>query len=352
MGDRAGRTLIVGPAWVGDMVMAQSLFQLLRKHRPQTPIDVLAPAWSRPLLERMPQVSRTLDMPFGHGDLCLSERYRFGRSLRGHGYTRAMVLPNSFKSALVPVFAGIAERVGWRGEMRYGLLTDIRKLDKHRYPMMVQRFLALAYPPGAALPEPLPYPALQVDPRRRAERLAAFGLSLNRPVLALCPGAEFGPAKRWPPEYFAQVAAEKIAQGWQVWLMGSGRDNEACERLMQALPDDLLGQCHSLAGATTLDQAIDLLAAADAVVSNDSGLMHIAAALDRPLVVVYGSTSAEFTPPLASRVRTVNLPVDCGPCFERECPLGHTRCLRDLPPARVLEALAAVEPKMPVEVAQ
>ena len=216
--------LIVGPSWVGDMVMAQTLFECLKQRHPQCEIDVLAPEWSRPILERMPQVRRALSFPLGHGALELATRRRIGKSLAGQ-YDQAILLPNSLKSALVPFFAGIPKRTGWRGEFRYGLLNDVRKLDKERYPLMIERFMALAYEPGTELPKPYPRPSLQIDPQSRDAALAKFGLSLDRPVLALCPGAEFGEAKRWPSEHYAQVAEAKIREGWQVWLFGSKNDH-------------------------------------------------------------------------------------------------------------------------------
>ncbi len=330
--------LIVGPAWVGDMVMAQTLFKLLRAQNPGLAIDVLAPAWSLPILARMPEVRKGIAMPVGHGRLNLSVRWHLGRELRGARYEQAILLPNSLKSALVPWFARIPRRTGWRGEMRYGLLNDLRRLDKDRYPLMIQRFAALAYPDGAELPAQLPYPALTIDAPAQERLLAQFGLG-DAPFLALCPGAEFGPAKRWPEKHYAVVASAMIERGWRVAIFGSGNDQPVAENIVQALLPTQRERVVNLAGHTRLEQAVDLLAAAAAVVSNDSGLMHIAAAVGRPLAVVYGSTSPGFTPPLAEQVRVLQIPVDCGPCFQRECPLGHLKCLETLYPQMVLQAL-------------
>ena len=330
--------LIIGPSWVGDMVMAQTLFSCLHQRHPGCAIDVLAPEWSRPILERMPEVRAALSFPLGHGALELATRRRIGKSLAGQ-YDQAILLPNSLKSALVPFFAGIPVRTGWKGEMRYGLLNDIRTLDKARYPLMIERFMALAFEPGAELPQPYPHPQLQIDPASRAAALARFSLELDRPVLALCPGAEFGEAKRWPAEHYARVAEQKIRDGWQVWLFGSKSDHPVGEEIRAALIPGLREEVCNLAGETSLAEAIDLLSCSDAVVSNDSGLMHVAAALARPLVSVYGSTSPGFTPPLAEQVEVVRLGLDCSPCFERTCRFGHYNCLRDLAPALVLEAL-------------
>ncbi len=330
--------LIVGPSWVGDMVMAQTLFQCLKQRHPEAQIDVLAPEWSRPILERMPEVRRALSFPLGHGALELATRWRIGKSLAGQ-YDQAILLPNSLKSALVPFFAGIPKRTGWKGELRYGLLNDIRTLDKDRYPLMIERFMALAYEPGALLAKPYPQPSLQIDPQSREAALAAFGLTLDRPVLALCPGAEFGEAKRWPSDHYAKVAELKIRAGWQVWLFGSKNDHAVGEAIRARLIPGLREEAVNLAGETSLAQAIDLMACAAAVVSNDSGLMHVAAALNRPLVAVYGSTSPGFTPPLAEQVEVVRLGIECSPCFDRTCRYGHYNCLRDLKPRPVVEAL-------------
>lgn len=339
MSSAIGSCLVVGPAWVGDMVMAQTLFMLLRQQNPNLAIDVLAPAWSLPLLARMPEVRNAIAMPLGHGKLELGVRYQLGKQLRAQQYDQAILLPNSFKSALAPWFAKIKKRTGWRGEMRYGLLNDLRVLDKQKYPLMVQRFAALAFEPKAELPLRLPNPQLTIDIAAREQLFAKFNIDANTPLLALCPGAEFGPAKRWPENHYADVAKTMIERGWQVAIFGSEKDRLVAQSIIDLIPESSRARVINLAGVTQLEQAVDLLSAATAVVTNDSGLMHIAAATGRPLVVIYGSTSPKFTPPLAEHVEILQLPVDCGPCFQRECPLGHLKCLRELPPSRALAAL-------------
>ena len=331
--------LVVGPSWVGDMVMAQTLFTSLKQRDASCTIDVLAPAWSRPLLERMPEVSGAIAMPVGHGELALTKRWALAQQLRKQAYDEAYVLPNSLKSALIPAFAGIPRRIGWRGEMRFGLLNDIRLLDKQRYPLMIERFIALAYPEGKVLPAELPRPHLEVDEEALAALRDKFAIDLTRPVLTQCPGAEFGPAKRWPEEHYQQVAQTMLDRGWQVWLMGSASDAEVGESIATSVTGENTTHIRNLAGQTELSEAIDLLSMATAVVSNDSGLMHISAALGRPLVVVYGSTSPGFTPPLGDCVEVLSVPVDCGPCFQRECPRGDMKCLVELEPQRVIAAL-------------
>jgi heptosyltransferase-2 len=327
--------LIIGPSWVGDMVMAQALFIALRQQYPECLIDVLAPPWCKDLLQRMPEVQHALTLDIGHGELGLGKRWIIGRQLKGNRYDRAIVLPNSFKSALIPLFARIAVRTGWRGEARNVLLNDCRKLDKSRYPLMVERFVALAYPSGQVLPQPLPRPALQVRTSDTAALRSKLQLQDSRPVLVLCPGAEFGPSKQWPETSFAQVARHYIDAGFQTWIMGSAKDRETAERLLTGLDEVHASACKNLCGLTTLGDAIDLMAAAQAVVSNDSGLMHVAAALGLPLVVVYGSTSAAFTPPLADKVRTLSLQLSCSPFCKRTCPLGRHNCMNQLHPTQV-----------------
>jgi len=330
--------LIVGPSWVGDMVMAQTLFMCLKQRHPECAIDVLAPSWSAPILERMPEVRKVLDFPLGHGAFDFSLRKMLGKQIQGQ-YQQAILLPNSLKSAITPFFADIPLRTGWRGEMRYLLLNDIRKLDKSRYPLMIERFMALAYDKGTVLQKPYPRPYLLVDDDDRQAALQALNLSTATPVLALCPGAEFGEAKRWPAEHYAEVAKHYIQLGWQVWLFGSKSDHPGSETICQTLPEHLREKIHNLAGKTSLAQAIDLLSCAEAVVSNDSGLMHVAAALNRPIAAVYGSTSPDFTSPLANQVAIVRTGIACSPCFDRTCRFGHYNCLRLLEPQQVINAL-------------
>ncbi len=331
------KILIIGPAWVGDMVMAQSLFKQLKRLHPQILIDVLAPSWSLPLLERMPEISKGIIMPFGHGQLELRGRYRLGKKLRTECYEKAIILPNTFKSALIPWWAKIPLRTGWVGESRWLLLNDLRHLDKQRYPLMIERFLALGFAKDDVLPGEYPLPELYSSTETQDLALAHHRLQRSsRPVLALCPGAEFGPAKRWSEDYYAEVANTKLSEGWDVWLLGSPKDVPVAELIMQQTNQ----QCINLTGRTSLVETIDLLSLATAVVANDSGLMHIAAAVHKPLVAIYGPTSDTFTPPLNKDAKVLKLNLDCQPCFQRECPLKHHRCMRELQPIKVLNALS------------
>jgi heptosyltransferase-2 len=288
------KILIVGPSWVGDMVMAQSLFIALKALRPDAIIDVLSLASTAALLKRMPEVNQTIAMPISHGIFGLKMRLKIGRSLRASKYNQAIVLPNSWKSALIPWFAKIPIRTGWKGEARYGLLNDLRILNKTFLPLMVQRFVSLAYSAKQAHIAPS-YPF----PKMIAEQVNSNlpSLQAKQKRLILCPGAEFGPAKQWPASSYAEVAEPLLARGWQVLILGSQADNETGVALVNAVSAEQQSEVHNLCGKTQLEDAIDLLATADAVVSNDSGLMHITAALQTPLVAIYGPTSPNFTPP-------------------------------------------------------
>ena len=329
------KILVVGPSWVGDTVLAQPLFKLLHARHAGLALDVLAPRWTFSLLERMPEVRRAIESPFAHGDLKLGERRRLGRALAREGYDQAIVLPNTFKSALAPYFAGIPIRTGYIGELRHWILSDARKLDRERLPQMAQRYAALGLPRGEPLRQPLPALALRVDDPVRRELLARLGLDRGRPAAALCPGAEYGPSKRWPARYFGELAQGIAAKGCAVWLIGSRNDRDASAEIEQHSG----GVCRNLCGETTLADAIDLLASTSFVVSNDSGLMHVAAAVGRPLIALYGSTSPGFTPPLSPDARILKLDLPCSPCFKRECPLGHFNCMMQLTPDRVLAAI-------------
>lgn len=332
------KILIVGPAWVGDMMIAQVLFQLLHQQYPDCELHVLAPAWTEALLMRMPEVHKSRVLPFSHGQLQLRARYQFAKSLRAENYTQAIVLPNSWKSALIPFWAKIPVRTGWLGECRYGLLNDARKLDKKKYATMAQRFAALAFDrDDAAALTNLPAPNLLLDKAAIDAAIDQFELnaSLQKPILALCPGAEFGPSKCWPPEYYAEVANQKIDAGWSVWIFGSSKDAAIAEQIQSQTQS----RCINLAGKTNLSEAIDLLSLAKCVVTNDSGLMHVSAAVGCNVVAIYGSTSPDFTPPLTNKAIILKTQLDCQPCFQRECPLKHHHCMKQLSPEVVLKML-------------
>lgn len=316
----------------------QPMLHRLQQRHSGARIDVLAPPWSEKLLRQMPEIHDVIINPFPHGAFGLLARRRLGGQLRDAQYDQAIVLPNSWKSALVPFFAGIPVRTGFVGELRYGLLNDTRKLNKNKLPLMVERFAQLAEAPRVEIPRPLSSPHLQVSDAQRAQTLSKLGLMLDKPVAVFCPGAEYGPAKRWPPQYYAELAQYLRAQGYAIWLIGSPKDKDIADTII-ALGNET---CRNLCGETDLAEAIALISCADLVVSNDSGLMHIAAALNRPMVAIFGSSSPQFTPPLSAHANIIKLNLECSPCFKRDCPLGHFNCMKQLTPNLVWAQLQQI----------
>jgi heptosyltransferase II len=321
------------------MVMAHALYRLLAQRDPQPEVHVLAPAWSLPLIARMPEVARGIELPLGHGDLKIGVRRSIGLRLRAEGFQQAIVLPRSLKAALVPWFARIPRRTGFRGEFRYGLLNDVRRLDP-RLDQTVKRFVALGDDsrggPPLALPREL-HPKLTID-RANADRLRRrYGFADGARVVALMPGAEYGPAKRWPATSYGGLARALAHAGTHVLVLGSEKERPIGEEIRAAAGSE---RVQNLCGATTLADVVDVIAAADVAVSNDSGLLHVAAATDTHVVAIYGSSSPAFTPPLAAASTVLYRGIECSPCFARECPLGHLRCLREI---SVGDVLAAVE---------
>lgn len=333
------KTLVVAPSWIGDTLIAQPLLTRLAERGAE--IDVLAPGWSSPLFARMPEVRRVIESPFKHGDFAFFARRALGKTLAAADYELSVVLPNSWKSALVPFFARIPRRIGYKGEARYGLLNQVHHLDKAAMPQLAQRYAALAQPPGTPLRLPLPQPRLTSTPQQQRAVRTALKLPTDVQPFIFCPGAEYGPAKRWPTRHFAELARRLASVDSPVWLLGSNKDAATGDEIAA------LAGCHhviNLCGRTQLDQAIDLIATARWVISNDSGLMHVSAALDRPLIALYGSSSPGYTPPLSSHAKILSLKLDCSPCFKRDCPLpaDKLRCLEDLNPQQVLAAMNSV----------
>ncbi|WP_417527179.1 lipopolysaccharide heptosyltransferase II [Marinomonas shanghaiensis] len=327
--------LIVGPSWVGDMVMAQSLFITLKQRDKKAIIDVIGPNWSLPILARMPEVRHAITLPTGHGEWGISTRRTLGHSLRSEQYDQAIVMPRSWKSALVPFFAKIPHRIGFTGEQRFVLLNERRKLDKNILNQTVKRFTSLGLPKEIAYPPlDIPPPALNVDLENQKNLYQQHNLS-NRPAIALMAGAEFGPSKQWPIGYFHTLAKSAIDAGYQIWVLGGPKDAEDGDAIAKGLGEF----AHNLCGKTKLVDAIDLLAAAEKAISNDSGLMHIAAAVGTEVHGIYGSTSEKFTPPLTNNKTIHNLHLECSPCFKRTCPLGHTNCQNQLTPEKVINTL-------------
>ena len=334
MNKQQQRILVVGPAWVGDMVMAQSLFMTLKHQNPNVIVDVLAPAWSLPLLSRMPEVNEAIALPVSHGEFALGKRFRLGRQLRNRGYSQAIVIPRSYKAALVPFFAKIPVRTGYRGEMRYGIINDMRSLDKDVLTQTVQRQVALGLSESAEQPPAIPFPKLDVDENNQKRLLDELALNLEKQIIGMMPGAEYGPAKQWPVSSFQELAGNLVTDGYQVWVFGSEKERAIGEQIGQAGKG-----VSNLCGKTQLVDVIDLIALCDSVVSNDSGLMHVACATDRHVIAIYGSSSPSYTPPLTKNAEVIYRYLECSPCFKRVCPLGHTNCLTGIDSDILLAAI-------------
>lgn len=378
------KILIVSPNWLGDAIMADSLYQCLKaKHAPCS-ITIICPEPLVGLHQVMATVDTVIGMPIQHGQFGFWQRRAMGHSLRTQHYDQAYILPNSWKSALIPWFAKIPHRTGWLGEHRYGLLNDHRQLNKADYPLMVQRLVALSYEPNETWNKTeYPYPQLicpqkeaqtvleKYQPRQAEKGENAISTAFQSPdrrtsgestgmdklvpedkatlvqqrrakkgegCVGLCPGAAYGPSKRWPIRYFAQVANALIDQGQLVWIFGSTDDRAICNEINR-LTDD---RCVNFAGQTSLVDALHLLSLTNCVITNDSGLMHVAAALDKRLVAIFGSSSPGFTPPLSDKATILSQDnLSCKPCFKRECPLpqNRLRCLKAIKPEQVLQAL-------------
>ena len=336
------KILIVGPSWVGDSVISQSLLKEILLKSKEAEIDVLSPQWTRNIFSRMDEVSKTIKLPFSHGEIKLKERVDLGKELKRKNYDQAIVLPNSLKSALVPYFSEIPIRTGWRGEMRYFLLNDMRILDKNIFPRMVDRFVALAFKKNEDLPLSIPYPSLKTDKENLDLLRVNFKIDLTSPLICLCPGAEFGPAKRWPTKYYSKVANEYLKKNWQVILLGSMNDVRIGKEIKSNINKE--SGFLNLIGQTKLVDTIDILSSANLVLTNDSGLMHIAASVDTPLVALYGPTSPEFTPPLSNKVKVIKNNEGFTKLRSGDLEDGYHQSLKDIKPEEVLAVLLEFEP--------
>ncbi len=327
------KIFIVSPAWLGDLIMSQSLYISLKKLDKNCHITLYAPSYLHTIIKRMPQVDAIYENPFGHGQLRLKDRFIQGRQFAKEHFDEAFILANSIKSALVPFFANIPKRTAFIGENRYILLNNYRT-NKEDYPRMVERYVALAYDKTVCknadfLKDKITYPHLQAQAQESL--LSKFNLDPHKKYLAIGCGANYGPAKLWPTQYFAKVCDFWLEQGGAVLLFGSQKDqnivNEIKSKLVQTSP-----YFYNIAGLTNLEEALDLLSMCKAAVCNDSGLMHIVAALNIPQVAIFGSTSTKYTPPLSDKALCLESSQNCHPCFKRTCKFDTYACLHELKP--------------------
>ncbi len=336
------KILIIGPSWVGDAVISQSLLKVIHSKRSEAKIDVLSPEWTTRVFARMDEVSEIITLPFTHGQIKLKQRSVFGKTLISRHYDQIIVLPNSLKSALIPYFSKAPIRTGWRGEMRYFLINDLRVLDKTAFPRMVDRFVALALEKDSGLPSEIPLPSLRIEQENLTQLRKKHFIRMDTPIICLCPGAEFGPAKRWPARNFAQVAKTYLKKEWQVVLLGSKNDVAVGEEITESVNKNL--DFFNLIGKTKLEDTIDLLASSQLVLTNDSGLMHIAASVQVPLLALYGPTSPDFTPPLSSKAKIIRKAEGYTKIRKGGLEGGYDQSLIDIKPPEVMETLLESEP--------
>ena len=336
------KILVVGPSWVGDSVMAQTLYKRIKKELPSSQIDVMSPHWSLSLLERMPEVCKKIVSPFSHGETKLFERYKLGQGLKKENYDRAIILTNSLKSSLIPYFARIGVRTGWLGEFRYGLINDIRSSKKLKKSLMIEKFAALSLYEENYSIENLTFPELEINFANQRNLLEEFSIDYSKNTMAICPGAEFGPSKRWPAEYYAEIAKFYVNEGWNVLCIGSKNDEDIGMGIGSLNNLRSNESFINLIGKTSLLDAIDILAFTEKVVTNDSGLMHIAAAVKTPLVALYGPSSPEYTPPLISKKKILRKTQGYEKVRYGSNEKGYHQSLLDIKPEEVLDALEAL----------
>lgn len=335
------KILIIAPSWLGDIIMSQSLLKLLKAQDPQCIIDVYAPAYTLPILERMEEIDNVIINPFAHGTFDLKKRYAEGRKLSKNHYDSVFVLPNSLKSALIALFAGIPDRRGFKGESRYLILNNMRS-NKQDFPLMVERYAALAFSKDKVktakdLPI-IPNPKL-ITKSVSSELLTKLSLSLERPLLALGCGANYGPSKLWPVENFAEISNRWVEQGGAILALGSKKDEVTVNAIASHIKTENLPYFYNIAGKTNLTEALDLVGACTAAVCNDSGMMHTVAAADVPQACIFGSTSTGYTPPLSDKAICLESTQPCHPCFARTCKYNSYACLKEITPNMVWKAL-------------
>jgi heptosyltransferase-2 len=339
--------LIIAPNWIGDAVTSQPLLANLKALYPDSKIDVLASNWVAPIYHACTEVNEVIEANFEHKKLQWSLRKQLSKQIEAKKYQACFVLPNSLKSALIPWLANIPFRIGYRGELRFGLINlALDNPSKINRPPMVEHYLALSQLLNDdALSFSKAAPKLDISPAAKASvanKLRSTVISSDS-IYVMCPGAEYGPTKRWPTEHFAALAEKLIAQNanHQIILLGSKSDHVLAQEITSQIKQ--ASNIHNWCGNTSLDEAIALIGMSKAVISNDSGLMHIAAALQTPQIAIFGSSDPAHTPPLSDKAKIIWLNLPCSPCHKRVCPLGHLRCLKDILPEQVLATLNTLQ---------
>ena len=331
MPSQESRILVIAPVWIGDVVLSQILYRLLQRQQPEVAIDVISRPWASALLNRMPEVARHIPLEVDHGQIGLGRRRALARNLRGQ-YHQAIVIPQATKAALVPWLAGIQHRTGFGGGSRAGLINDIRP----RLSNVVTRMAHLAR--EAPPEEDIPWPRLTVDPEKTRAAFHRWQMDPDMPRIGLMPGAGSKQLKRWGTAPMARLATLLVEHGHSLCVLGAERDRADGETIARVAPERVRNLC----GKTSLDDAVELTAGLAAAVCNDSGLMHVAAAVNTPVVGIYGPTSPATHPPLSTRRAVRWAGVACSPCNLRTCPYGHHACMTNITPEATLESLLAI----------
>jgi heptosyltransferase-2 len=335
------RILVIAPNWIGDAVMSQPLLAAIKASDPHAVIDVLATPWVAPVYRACSEVTELIEADLRHGQLQWGLRRALAAQIKKRDYASCYVLPNSFKSALIPWLANIPVRIGYQGELRRFLLTETKaNSPKTQRIPMVEHYANLCTPSGnlntTSNPPYLEPMASAVESART--RLQAAGIQTDA-LVVLCPGAEYGPSKRWPATHFAALAQSILKEKptASVVLLGSPSDRVIGDAIVSKT--DSQSRIFNWCGATSLDEAIAIISLCSKVVSNDSGLMHIAAALQVPQVAIFGSSDPNHTPPNSVKATVISLHLPCSPCHQRECPLGHLNCLNQISTDQVFAAI-------------
>ncbi|MGN1394347.1 MAG: lipopolysaccharide heptosyltransferase II [Succinivibrionaceae bacterium] len=333
--------LVIAPSWIGDLIMSQCLYKTIKKLDQNSIIHVLAPNWCLKVLNRMPEIDKSILIPLTHGEFSLKTRYTIGKQLRTEKYDICYILPNSWKSALIPFFAKIPQRIGWIGESRYFLLTSIRK-DKTKFPKLIERYASLAYSKdnvkkGSDIKN-IDIPVLSINKLNLESLLDKNNIeSKEKIIIGICPGAEYGITKKWPTSHYAELLDifYKNNSQIEVIIFGSQKDINTSQEIINQLKTDVVSYTHMLAGKTSIEDAIDLLSACNLVISNDSGLMHVTAAVNTKLVAIFGSTSTKYTPPTTKNALLIESDEHCHPCFKKVCKYNSVICLKQIMPIYV-----------------
>lgn len=334
------KVLVIAPSWVGDAVMSQSLLKYLKKVHNNSKIDIFAHKHLFGLFQRMPEVNNIIINPFVHGSIDIIRRITIGYELKKNNYDEVYVLPNTYKSALIIFFASIKKRLGFVGEFRYGILNKVFKLNENELPLMVDRFCALANNGKKVLN--IEYPSLELNIDNQNKLKNQFNISTNAKLIIMCPSAEYGPSKRWPIEYFAKLANNLVQKGFSVLLLGSNKDDPLVNQILSLIEANSIDKIINACGKTNLADCVDLLSLGSIAITNDTGLMHIASAVNTSVIAIYGSTTPKFTPPLSKKAHILKMDISCSPCFQRTCKFGHYHCLKFVTPEMVYEKINSI----------